>query len=515
MPIAPSSTDRSVPAAVLAVGADTLSLVRFRAAGLRTGRAGRLLAGVGAAVAVTGWTATAPAYLELPAGLVDPLVGQRGLAAAYAAFVVLALVSAVAAGGGRELLPRDQAVAFPVTPATDHAGALLMAPLNIAWLAQAWLLLAATAHLAGPAGLLPAQAVTLAFLAAGTALAQLLAWSVEAVRRGRHGRYAVAGVTLVIALPVASAAVAGPGALWGALPTARLAAVTAAAGREPGVAWSVAGALVVAAVGLAVAGARPARLAARRPPRDENRVETRTHPPRRDPGSDRAALLRLDRAGVWRSLPLRRGLLLLALLPAGAAAATRPQWEVLVLMPGLVASGAALLFGVNAWCLEGRGGLWRETQPVDPGLTFDVRARLLAELLLGSASVTVAVGALGAGPPTSAQLAAVASALAVIVLQVVAASMRWSVRAPYAVDLRSARAIAAPPVVMLGYSARLAVSTTLTGLLFAGLATVADWWIPPLFAVPFLAWSGWRLRGARRSWLDARVRARVVSITTA
>ena len=78
--------------------------------------------------------------------------------------------------------------------------------------------------------------------------------------------------------------------------------------------------------------------------------------------------------------------------------------------------------------------------------------------------------------------------------------MRWSGARPYAVDLRSARATPAPPLVMVGYSARLALSTTLTGLVFSGLALVPAWRLSVLVAVPFLAWStrGWcghRARG--------------------
>ena len=52
--------------------------------------------------------------------------------------------------------------------------------------------------------------------------------------------------------------------------------------------------------------------------------------------------------------------------------------------------------------------------------------------------------------------------------------MRWSIARPFAVDLRSARATPAPPVVMAGYSARLAVVTTMTGLVFSGLAELRD-----------------------------------------
>ena len=63
------------------------------------------------------------------------------LPTAFAGVPVLSVVSAVASGGGRELLAREQGVAFPVSPTTDHLGALLLAPLNIAWLLQAWALL--------------------------------------------------------------------------------------------------------------------------------------------------------------------------------------------------------------------------------------------------------------------------------------------------------------------------------------------------------------------------------------
>ena len=70
--------------------------------------------------------------------------------------LVIAIVSAAASGGGRELLPREQAVAFPVSPTTDHLGALLMAPLNIAWLLQGWTMLGATSYAVGPGPLVPA-----------------------------------------------------------------------------------------------------------------------------------------------------------------------------------------------------------------------------------------------------------------------------------------------------------------------------------------------------------------------
>ena len=54
--------------------------------------------------------------------------------------------------------------------------------------------------------------------------------------------------------------------------------------------------------------------------------------------------------------------------------------------------------------------------------------------------------------------------------QVVARCARWSVDRPYAAALREARDQPAPPAAMAGYSARLAVSTTGTGLVFRILA---------------------------------------------
>ena len=105
----------------------------------------------------------------------------------------------------------------------------------------------------------------------------------------------------------------------------------------------------------------------------------------------------------------------------------------------------------------------------------------------------------------------------VVGLQVVAASMRWSGRHPYAVDLRSARATPAPPVAMVGYSARLALSTTLTASFFSALAHACRTrGRRCAFAVPFLCWSGCPA-GARaaRAWCDPVQRARVVATVAA
>ena len=148
------------------------------------------------------------------------------------------------------------------------------------------------------------------------------------------------------------------------------------------------------------------------------------------------------------------------------------DWDTVILLPGLAASGGALLFGVNAWCLDARGALWRESLPVSAGLAFTVRATVLLELLLAASAVSVLLGAVRAGVPTLSQALALVCIWVVAALMVVSASMRWSLRKPYAVDLRSARATPAPPGVMVGYSGRLALATTLVSMLFSGLAVL-------------------------------------------
>jgi len=93
--------------------------------------------------------------------------------------------------------------------------------------------------------------------------------------------------------------------------------------------------------------------------------------------------------------------------------------------------------------------------------------------------------------------------------------MRWSSRRPFSVDLRSARATPAPPAVMVGYSTKLAVATTLTSLVFSALANIDAWQMSALMATPFLAWSIIRLLHARDSWVEPVSRARVVTTVAA
>ncbi len=121
------------------------------------------------------------------------------LPVAFAGFLAVAVISAVVSGGGRELLPRDQAAPYPISPTTDHLGALLLAPVNTAWLLQAWLLLGSAAYGVGASWtLVAAQAVVLLWLLVATSIAQVVAWTMEAVRRRRHGIVVMRAVSVAL-----------------------------------------------------------------------------------------------------------------------------------------------------------------------------------------------------------------------------------------------------------------------------------------------------------------------------
>lgn len=464
--------------------ADLGPLLRFRAATVRRPRAAALALAVLVGVSVV--AATLPAVGPAPADL------GAWVRPALVAVVLAAVAGAVASGGGRELLARDPASVHPVAPVTDHLGALVLAPLSAGWLIQAWALLALVALTAGPA----AQPVTLAWLVAATALAQAVGWAAEWLRRRR--------VLAWLALPLAAV---------GVLP-APLVARTIADG-DPAHRVLATLLLLLATAVLVGGGACLAVATARLAPREEARRETRLHPARATPGTDLAMVRRIDRASVWRSVPLRRGTLFLGVAPGAVALAGGLEWSMLVLLPGLVASGCVLLFGVNLWCLDGRGLLWRESLPVSPRTVVLARGWVLAELLLGAGLLTLVLGAARAGRPTAAEALAVVLALVVVVGQAGSAALRWSAARPHAVDLRSARATPAPPLAMVGYSIRLAVATTLTGLLLGGLAGVGRVDLLLAAAAVLLAVSALRIGWAARRWADPVRRAAVVAVVAA
>ena len=363
-----------------------------------------------------------PAYLggEAPrerAGQVLALLPSATLG-----FLLLAIFTAIASAGGREVVPRDQAVAFPVSTTTDHLGALVLAPLNIAWIMQAWMLLGMMSYALGPEHLWAYELPVLLWILAATALAQAVGWLAEGVRRGPHG---------IAVVPRAGdprrGRSHGPGRDGQPRAGPRREPHLAAPARRPRPAGRPAGPpglialLVITVIGLAsvVVGAIPARWALQRPMREELRLESGRYPARPTAVSDLAMMLRIDRAAVWRSVPLRRGMTVLALMPGVVALAGDLEWQLLTVLPGLVASGGALLFGVNTWCLDGRGALWRDSLPVSPTVSFLSRVVVLMEVLLASAALTLVLAALRAGRPTAAELVALLCCTLVVTLQVV------------------------------------------------------------------------------------------------
>jgi hypothetical protein len=490
--------------------ADLGHLLRFRAAILSRRRL-VLLACLFAAITLA--ALIAPAYLP---GAGHPGPGHARdtltlLPTGLAGFQLLNLVAAVASGGGRELVPREQLVAYPVSPTTDHLGALLLAPLNIAWLVQSWTLLGATAFALGPDRSWPVSAGVLLWIAVATARAQAVAWTVEGVRRLRGGSIAIRVMTVAAGLLAAWLQLTGRLAhLLDNLPTRWF-----VVGLVDGVSGRWALTLVIETVMLAtsvIVGGVAAHLTARLAPREESDADVAMHLARATPRSEWAMLVRIDRASVWRAVPIRRGLLVLSVGPGVVALAGALDWPQLALLPGLVASGGALLFAVNAWCLDGRGGLWCESLPVRPQVVFAARAWVCAEFLVVASAVTLAIGCLRAGVPAPAEAAAVLAGWLVVLVQVTSAALRWSLARPHPVDLRSARATPAPPLAMVAYSSRLALTTTITALVFSGLArgqvSVA---VTVPVAVALGTWSWLRLRRTAAAWTDPVVRARVVT----
>ncbi len=192
MPTARSSTEPGLAGWVDAV-ADLRHLLRFRAATVRRPRA----AGV-ALLVLLGVTLVAAVGPLLVDGAGRATFLDDHLGAMLAGFLALAVASSMASGGGRELIPREQAAIHPISHRTEHLGALALAPLNFAWLLQAWLLLGITARVTGPDGWVGGQVVVAAWIVCATALAQVLGWVVETVRRTPHGVAVVRGLAVVL-----------------------------------------------------------------------------------------------------------------------------------------------------------------------------------------------------------------------------------------------------------------------------------------------------------------------------
>jgi hypothetical protein len=436
------------------------------------------------------------------------------------AFVLLAFAAPIAAGGGNELYPADQLVAYPIRPRTQFVASLLLAPLNLAWVIQVVTLVGFTSYVFIETSfrILPALLTMLGFVVVVTLVAQAFAWTIIGIRQSRTGRLVTWGAAGVLALAAAVAVVSGELAqLLDQNPMRFILRLSFMAAEGRWLIW-LPGAAAMAAVGAAafVLGSLACAWTLRRRP--DAGLEQNARPlTRRAIAQDAfGQLVRTDRASVWRSTALRRGIYVLALLPAVVAAAVGLDWTSLILLPGLVAAGAGLLFGVNSFCLDGSGALWLSSLPHPAALAFWAKTRVLLEVCVGAVLVAlVAGGARAGGLPTTTQLTTAVGSAVACSMMVTASCMGLSVRSPHRADLRGSRDTPAPPAAMAAYSVRLATLTTLTGVGFS-LLTFADNPVLPLGLMVALGlFAIRRLLIAARLYATPEVRSRVAATVAA
>jgi len=437
---------------------------------------------------------------------------------AFLGFAVLALVAPLTAGGGLEVVPPDQLVAFPVRPSTHYLGGLVLAPVNLVWVLQLLVLAVETGCLTLGGSLPRGALTTVAYVVCVTAAGQSAAWGVAGLRRSRRGRrvVAVAGPSALVAVVVVVQAGLARAALTRS-PTRPVVRAVVAGGAGDLEGWAAAtAALGLAAGGALLLGSRMCAWALRRPGGPGAAGGGAPVRRRRTGRSALRELVAVDRASVWRAPALRRGALVLAVVPGLVAAGTRAPWESLAVLPGLVAAGAGLLFGVNAFCLDGSGALWLASLPHDPDLAASAKLVVTAETVLGAVVVAAVTGSLGSpGSPTAAQLTAIVAGSLACTAVVLSAGFSLSVRHPHRADLRGPRDAVAPPGALAVAGIRLTLPTALTGLLVSAGAATGRWWLPPLLALPVLALAALSMRRSLRRWADPVARARVVQIVSA
>jgi len=434
---------------------------------------------------------------------------------AFLGFGVLAVIAPLTAGGGHEVVPPDQLVAFPVRPRTQFLGGLVLAPVNLVWVLQLLLLVAVTGALTtGRAGW--SGAVTsAAYVVALTVVGQAIAWAVAGSRQTRRGRLSVAVLACLALVTAVMVVKAGRGpALLRHSPTRT---VVRAVADGPTGRWALTTAvLLLLVVGGLALGARACAWALRRPGDSGATSSTRAVRRRRAYRSALRELVAVDRASAWRAPALRRGALVLAVLPGLVAAGAAVPWESLVVLPGLVAAGAGLLFGVNAFCLDGSGALWLASLPHDPRLVLRAKTVVLTETVTAAAVLAGVSGSMRSpGLPTAAELTAVISGGVACTALVVATCLSLSVRRPHRADLAGPRDAVAPSGALALASARLALPTGLVGLALEGAARTGVWALPLLLALPVLALSAWSARRSLSRYDNPVVRARIVSVVSA
>lgn len=450
------------------------------------------------------------------AGSIEPaaLETAKELApTAFLGFGVLALIAPLTAGGGAEVVPPDQLVAFPVRPRTHFLGGLALAPVNLVWIVQLLVLAAESTFLTQGGRPLLGGITTFAFVLALTVCGQALAWAVAGLRQTRSGRRAVGMISIAtLATGVLLVRLGQGDDLLDASPTRVVVdGIVASDGDLARWGLTTAGLIGLTVLGLAAgsalcgwalgrpgdAGATHAGSAVRR--------RTAVRSPLRE-------LVAMDRASVWRAPALRRGGLVLAVLPGLIAAGAAVPWESLVVLPGLVAAGAGLLFGVNAFCLDASGAVWLASLPHDPLLVARSKLIVLTETVLAAVVVAAVAGSLRSpGAPSAAEVTAIISSGLLCTLLVVATGIRMSVLHPHRADLNGVRDAVAPPGAMVLASVKLAFPTALVGILLGSAASTDVAWLAPALAVPLMVLCGMSIRHSLERYADPHVRGRITT----
>lgn len=437
---------------------------------------------------------------------------------AFLGFGVLAVVAPLTAGGGNELFPPDQLVAYPISARTHFLGGLLLAPVNLVWVLQIFALVAETAYLTAGGDPVLGALTTASFVLALTTSGQALAWTVAGLRQTRGGRQAVG---LLGAAGLAGALVLvrtdDVGAVLDHAPTRNVVAGVVHGAHNDLVPWAGTTAVLLAIAGAGLLlGARACNWALRRPGDAGAVRESRPRVRRPARGGPLRELVAIDRGSVWRAPALRRGGLVLAVLPGIAAAGAAVPWASLIILPGLVAAGAGLLFGVNAFCLDGSGAIWLASLPHPPGLVARAKALVLTETVLASVVVAAAAGSLRSpGAPSAAELAGITMSGLSCSAFVVATCLSLSVRHPHRADLKGPRDAVAPPGALVLASVQLALPAGVVGLLFEAAASSGLWWLPVLLAVPTIGVCARWVQHSLHSYDQPLVRSRIVQTVAA
>jgi hypothetical protein len=282
---------------------------------------------------------------------------------AYLGFGFLAFIAPLTSGGGNEVVPSDQLVAFPVRTSTQFLGGLLLAPLNLVWVVQLLALAAFTAFLTLDTSLWRGGMTTAAYVACITVLGQAAAWLVVGLGRpgqagARRRRPLAAGRAAVATVQTGQGARCWPqphpqrracrhgqrhGALGGDERRAAGARGRRRAPGQPAVRWALRRP--------GDAGSPPAPTRSVGEPRGEGSCASWS--PWTVPAS--GGLRRCAAAG-----------LVLAVLPGLLAAAGGVPWESLDRPAGPGRGRRGLLFGINVFCLDGSGAVWLASLPQSP-----------------------------------------------------------------------------------------------------------------------------------------------------